>query len=60
MSWRERTRGLEAKWLDPALAVVALVAVEIELLSANYRRGPIVLNALLIAGMTLPLAWRRR
>jgi signal transduction histidine kinase len=56
----ERVMGLEARWLDPALAAIFLVALEIELLTAPYRRGPLVLNALVIAMMTLPLAWRRR
>jgi signal transduction histidine kinase len=54
-----RLPGLETRWLDPALAVIFLVAVELELLTAPYRHGPALLNALVIALMTLPLAWRR-
>jgi signal transduction histidine kinase len=58
--WVARLPRLETRWLDPALAMIFFAAVEIELLTASYRHGPAVLNALVIALMTLPLAWRRR
>ena len=48
------------RWLDPALAVVALVAFEIEILTSKHRGGPLVLNVLGAAAITVPLVWRRR
>jgi signal transduction histidine kinase len=48
------------QWLDPALAAVALVALEIEILTSKHRSGPIVLNVLAAAAITVPLVWRRR
>jgi signal transduction histidine kinase len=48
------------RWRDPALAAVALVAFEIEILTTTHRSGPLVLNVLAAAAITLPLAWRRR
>lgn len=52
-----RVRGA---WLDPALAAVALVAFEIEILTSKHRGGPLVLNVLAAAAITVPLVWRRR
>jgi signal transduction histidine kinase len=48
------------RWLDPALAAVALVALEIEILTSKDRSGPLVLNVLGAAAITVPLVWRRR
>jgi signal transduction histidine kinase len=48
------------RWRDPALAVVALVAFEIEILTSKHRGGPLVLNVLAAAAITVPLVWRRR
>jgi signal transduction histidine kinase len=48
------------RWRDPALAAVALVALEIEILTSKHRSGPIVLNVLGAAAITVPLVWRRR
>jgi signal transduction histidine kinase len=48
------------RWRDPALAAVALVAFEIEILTSKHRSGPIVLNVLAAAAITVPLVWRRR
>jgi signal transduction histidine kinase len=48
------------RWRDPALAAVALVALEIEILTSKDRSGPIVLNVLAVAAITVPLVWRRR
>ena len=48
------------RWLDPALAAVALVALEIEILTSKHRSGPLVLNVLGAAAITVPLVWRRR
>jgi signal transduction histidine kinase len=48
------------RWRDPALAAVALVAFEIEILTTKHRSGPVVLNVLAAAAITVPLIWRRR
>jgi len=55
----QAVRGLD-RWLDPALAAVALVAFEIEILTSRHRSGPLVLNVLGAAAITVPLVWRRR
>jgi hypothetical protein len=39
-----RAMRLEDKWLDPALALIFLLAVEVELLTVSYRKGSFVLN----------------
>lgn len=52
-----RVRG---RWLDPALAAVALSAFEIEIVTSKHRSGPLVLNVLAAAAITVPLVWRRR
>ena len=48
------------RWLDPALAAVALVAFEIEIVTSKHRSGPLALNILAAAAITVPLVWRRR
>jgi signal transduction histidine kinase len=48
------------RWLDPALATVALVALEIEIITSKHRSGPLVLNVVGAAAITVPLVWRRR
>jgi signal transduction histidine kinase len=48
------------RWLDPALAAVALVALEIEILTSKHRSGPLVLNVIGAAAITVALVWRRR
>jgi signal transduction histidine kinase len=48
------------RWLDPALAAVALVAVEIEVVTVRHLSGPLVLNVLAAAAIAVPLVWRRR
>ena len=47
-------------WLDPVLACVALVVFEIEVLTDSHRRGLLVLNLIVVAGMALMSIWRRR
>jgi signal transduction histidine kinase len=47
-------------WLDPLLAVVVLVALEIEALTSSYRRGPLFLNMLAVGALALAILWRRR
>jgi signal transduction histidine kinase len=48
------------RWLDRALAAVALVALEIEIVTVRHHSGPLVLNVLGAAAITVPLVWRRR
>jgi signal transduction histidine kinase len=57
--WRGELQRSADRWLDPFLAVALFTAAEIEVLTADYREGPAWANAVLIALMTLPLAWRR-
>jgi signal transduction histidine kinase len=51
---------LRWRWLDPLLAAVLLVAFEIEVLTSSDRRGPLVLNMVIVAAMALAAIWRRR
>ncbi len=60
MSKASQAAQVRDRWLDPALAAVALVAVEIEIVTSTHRSGPLVLNVLGAAAMTVPLVWRRR
>jgi signal transduction histidine kinase len=53
-------RALVDRWLDPALAVVFLIAVEAQIVAGSYRRGPLVANAVLAAAIAGALALRRR
>ena len=48
------------RWLDPVLAGVLLVALEIGVLAGDHRRGPLALNMLAVAGIALAAVWRRR
>jgi signal transduction histidine kinase len=57
--WRNFRRGGRLA-LDRTLAVVLLVAAQIELLAIGVERGPVWLNMLVVAGYSLPFAWRRR
>jgi signal transduction histidine kinase len=47
-------------WLDPVLAGVVLVALEIGVLTGGHRHGSLVLNALAVAAIALAAVWRRR
>jgi signal transduction histidine kinase len=47
-------------WLDPVLAGVVLVVLEIGVLFSSHRRGPLVLNLIVVAAMSLMAIWRRR
>ena len=60
MSKIRRAARVRDRWLDPALAVVALVALEIEVLTSTHHSGPLVLNVLGAAAIAVPLVWRRR
>jgi signal transduction histidine kinase len=52
----EHGRG---RWFDPALAAILLVVAETELLLVTHG-GPPPRDALLLAGLAVPIAWRRR
>jgi signal transduction histidine kinase len=60
MSMISQAAQVRDRWLDPALAAVALVALEIEILTSKHRSGSLVLNVLGAVAITLPLVWRRR
>jgi signal transduction histidine kinase len=45
---------------DRALALVLLATSVAEVLTAEHLRGPLGLNLLAVATLTIPLAWRRR
>jgi signal transduction histidine kinase len=46
-------------WFDPFLAAVLLIAAEVELLGRAHN-GPLAVEVVVVAGLTAPLAWRRR
>jgi signal transduction histidine kinase len=60
MSELSPTAQVRERWLDPALAAVALVALEVEIVTVRHHGGPLVLNMLAAAAITVPLVWRRR
>ena len=60
MSKISQVAQVRDRWLDPALAAVALVALEIEIVTVRHHTGPLVLNVLAAAAITVPLVWRRR
>jgi signal transduction histidine kinase len=60
MSKISQAAQVRDRWLDPALAAVAVVALEIEILTSKHRSGSLVLNVLGAAAITVPLVWRRR
>ena len=60
--WRRRPAD---GWLDVALAVLLLVACEVEVVvdtigDHGHDHWPLAANILIAAGLTVPLAWRRR
>lgn len=57
---RARTMIISERWLDPALAAVLLIAYAVDVAGARDRHGPLALNLLLVAAITIPTAWRRR
>jgi signal transduction histidine kinase len=60
MSKPSKAAQVRDRWLDPALAAVALVALETEIVTVRHQTGPLVLNVLGAAAITVPLVWRRR
>ena len=60
--WRRRPAD---GWLDVALAAVLLVACEVEVITDTigdhgHDHWPLAANIAVVAGLTVPLAWRRR
>jgi signal transduction histidine kinase len=47
-------------WLDPAVAVCSLVALEAGVLAAAHRRGPLALDLTVAAAIAIAAVWRRR
>ena len=47
-------------WLDPVLAGMLLAVLETGVLTASHRRGPLVLNVIVVAGVALAAVWRRQ
>ncbi len=47
-------------WLDPALALALLVALELATVAGGHGRGPLVLNMIAVAAVALATIWRRR
>jgi signal transduction histidine kinase len=60
MSEISQAAHVRDRWLDPALAAAALVALEIEILTSEHRSGPLAINVLGAAAITVPLVWRHR
>jgi signal transduction histidine kinase len=52
--------GLRWPWLDPVLACGLFAVLEIAVLTSHHRRGPLVMNMIVVAGMPLAAIWRRR
>ena len=51
--------GFRWPWLDPLLAAVLLVALEVSVLVSSDRRGPVIVNMIVVAAMALAAIWRR-
>jgi signal transduction histidine kinase len=47
-------------WSDTLLAGCWLIALELDALTDQYRRGPVAVNAAAVAIMAVAYAWRRR
>lgn len=54
------TAATSRPWLDPAIAAAVYVAIAVETLTSSRLEGPAVANALSLAVVTAPLAWRTR
>ncbi len=52
--------GFRWPWLDPLLAGVLLVGLELSVLTSSQLHGPVALNLIVVAGMALAAIWRRR
>ena len=54
-----RDDQLRWPWLDPVLAILALILFEQRALAANDVHGPLVVSATAAAGIALAAVWRR-
>ncbi len=52
--------GVRWPWLDPMVAGIVLVVLEVGVLTGSHRRGPLALNLLIVGAMALAAVWRRR
>ncbi|MEO9140351.1 MAG: histidine kinase [Jatrophihabitans sp.] len=48
------------RWVEPALVVGWLIALETEALTSIHTKGPLALNVLAVAAMAIAGLWRRR
>jgi signal transduction histidine kinase len=47
-------------WLDPALAGMLFAVLEVAVLSARHRHGPLAANMIVVGAIALVAVWRRR
>jgi signal transduction histidine kinase len=47
-------------WLDPVIALVSLIVLEVAVLTASHRRGSLALDLIVAAVIALAAVWRRR
>ncbi len=52
--------GLRWPWLDAAIALVSLVALEIGVVTASHRRGPLAVDLIVAAALAVAAVGRRR
>ena len=65
MRRREEPARIGRRWFDPVLATVLLVICQVAVVSDSlgdhgHHHWPVAVNVVLVAGITVPLAWRRR
>ena len=60
MSAARRWLAAVRPWSDVLLAGCWLVALEVDALTDQYRRGPVAVNVIVVAVMAVAFAWRRR
>lgn len=61
----DHRRHIPARWIDPIFAALFLLASTTETLidvrgHETHQHWPLAANLLIIAGLTVPIAWRRR
>jgi signal transduction histidine kinase len=54
------TDRLPWPWLDPVLAAILLIVLEVSVITSSHRHGPLVASVVLIAAMPLAALRRRR
>ena len=58
-------KSIPARWTDPILAALFVLACETETLvdlhsDTSHHHWPLAANVLIVAGLSVPIAWRRR